>query len=140
MSRLRINVGVLALILIGSLGSVTSLRAENPYINIPEMQRLSREARDLWWNSLTPHQQQIVHAVTLEEEGFQRYTGKPYIPVNRNNLFLLMRRVGAYPQDESFVLQRMQVHANAGEAIDRVDRFLDRARRNPNWYLPPNMQ
>ncbi|HEV7509191.1 MAG TPA: hypothetical protein VGS07_30220 [Thermoanaerobaculia bacterium] len=140
MHKLSTPVMVLTVALAGSLVGVISLRADNPYINIPEMQRLSHEAWDLWWNSLTLHQQQIVHAVAWQEESYQRVTGNHYIPVTRDNLIGLMKTIRAQPEDGGLVLQRMQVHQAAWDAIDKADRMLDFMHRNPNWYMPPNMQ
>ncbi len=134
----RIGLAVVVLVIFGNLAALAPLWATNPYINIPEMQRLSREAWEAWWNSLNQRQQLIVKAVTLAEDAYTRATGNSYIPVSQENLIALMRRIGAQDQDAAFVLQRMQVHATAGELIGRVDRMLEYFRSNPTWYMPHN--
>jgi hypothetical protein len=134
----RLGVAVVSVLIFCNLSALTPVWATNPYINIPEMQRLSREAWERWWSSLDQRQQQIVKAVSLEEEAYRRATGNRYIPINQENLIVLLRRIGAQDQDRALVLQRMQVHAAAQDAMARVDRMLEYFHSNPTWYLPHN--
>ena len=137
----QFKIMVAAVILVLAAGfAATEARAENPYMNIPEMQRLSNEARQQWWNSLTPRQRQLVRLVGLVEDQYKTKTRQPYIPLTRQNLRLVVQGIGASEREAGFVDQRMQIHARAGRAIASVDRFLNYAQCNPYWYLPPNMR
>lgn len=137
----QFKIVIAAVILILGAGfAATEARAENPYINMPEMQRLSNEARQQWWNSLTPRQRQLVRLVGLVENQYKTQTRQPYIPLTRQNLRLVVQAIGASEREAGFVDQRMRVHAQAGKVIASVDRFLNYAQGNPYWYLPPNMR
>ena len=98
--------------------------AGNPYINVPEQQRLSQEAWQHYWNSLTPRQQYLVQSIGKVESNYYNQHGR-HIPINQTNLYELMRIVGARQGEENFVLHRMQVYVNVDETIRKTDDLID---------------
>jgi hypothetical protein len=93
-----------------------------------------------WWNSLTPRQQQLTRAVEAFEQRYMSATGEYFVPVTQANLDTIVRVVGARPDEVGFVLERMRSHAAVGAGIKQADAFLERAQRDPYWYLPPHMK
>jgi len=91
------------------------------YMNIPEMQRLSNEARELWWNSLSDRQKYLIRAIgKLEEAHFTR-TGYNIDP-NQQNLALVMRVIGGSYSEINFVWQRLLYYKRISEALQQANR------------------
>ena len=107
-----------------------STLAGNPYINVPEQQRLSQEAWQHYWNSLTPRQQYLVNSIGQVESNYYKQYGR-HIPINQTNLYELMRIVGARRGEENFVLHRMQVYVNVDETIEQADDLIERILNDP---------
>lgn len=107
-----------------------STLAGNPYINIPEQQRLSQEAWQHYWNSLTPRQQYLVNSIGQVEGNFYKQHGR-HIPINQTTLYELMGIVGARQGEENFVLHRMQVYADVDETIRQTDDLIERILNDP---------
>ena len=97
--------------------------AGNPYINIPEQQRLSREAWQHYWNSLSPRQQYLVKAVGEVETNYYERHDK-HIPINERNLNEVMKAVGARTHEANFILHRMQVYKEFDDAMEKSDKLI----------------
>ncbi len=105
----------------------------NPYINVPEQQRLSREAWQHYWNSLTPRQQYLVKAIQrVEERYYQRYA--QHIPLNGNNLHQLMQAVGAKEHEKNFVAHRMQVYLKFDDSMQNADKLINDIMNDPRIW------
>lgn len=138
--RFKLMIAVAVLMLLGGVGGTETSAQSVSYMNIPEMQRLSNEARQLWWNSLTPRERQLVRLVSAVERSYTQQTGNSYIPLTAPNLRVVLQRIEATEDEAEFVLVRMRVHARVGETIKSVDRSLKYMQENPYWYLPPRMR
>lgn len=139
-SSLAPTVIAAALMLSAGFGRAEVSAQSQSYMNIPEQMRLANEARQLWWNSLSPRERTLVRAVGRAEQAHTEETGEPYIPVTDENVVLVMQLVDAEEGEAGFVRERLQVHARAAETIADVDTSLEYMRQNPYWYLPPSMR
>ncbi len=131
---------LMSLLFFGLLCLPVDVKAGNPYIDIPEMQRLTHEARVAWWNSLSPRQKWLERSLEKVIENHRQQTGQAFIAATRSNLIVVMKIIGARHDERDFVWRRLQYHARLGQEVQEVDRFLDYVDRNPQWYLPPHMR
>ncbi len=131
---------VLPLLVIELLFYPADVDAANPYVNTAEMQRLTHEARVAWWSSLSPRQKSLERSLEKLIHNHKKKTGQAFIVANRYNLIIVMRTIGARHDERDFVWVRLRYHARLGQEVQKIDRFLGYARRNPQWYLPPHMR
>ncbi|WNG59948.1 hypothetical protein F0U59_38435 [Archangium gephyra] len=124
---------LLALALSTGLGAAGAL-AQISAGDMAEQQRLANEANQLWWQSLSPREKQLVRAIGDIEEQYKAETGDA-IPLTEENVGEMMRQVGASPDEAPFVVERMKVHARLDATYDQVDRFSQCANANPDWYM-----
>ena len=124
---------VLVIIGLAIISKAYVAMALNPYINIPEQQRLSREAWQHYWNSLSPRQQYLVKAVGEIETNYYETYGK-HIPINKTKLNEVMRAVGARKHEANFVLHRMKVYKEFDDVMERSDKLIDRIMKDPRFW------
>lgn len=89
----------------------TALAQTQGYIDWPETWRQWNELQNLnrqWWNSLSQRQQYLVRAVDSVGQVYTQQTGNSCIPVNQQNLNVVMHYIGATPAEAPFVHGRMQ--------------------------------
>ena len=124
---------LILIIILAIISKAYVAMALNPYINIPEQQRLSREAWQHYWNSLSPRQQYLVKAVGKIETNYYEKHGK-HIPINKIELNGVMRAVGAREHEANFVLHRMKVYKEFDDVMERSDKLIDRIMKDPRIW------
>lgn len=107
--------------------------AVNPYINIPEQQRLSHEAWEHYWKSLSPRQKYLVKKIGEVETNYYTKHDR-HIPVNQKNLYEVMRAVGARKSEADFVLSRMRVYIEFDNTIEETDKFIENIMKDPRIW------
>jgi len=117
-------------IIIALFGVKQITMAANPYINVPEQQRLSREAWQHYWNSLSPRQQHLSKSIDSIENNYYSKNGR-YITITRQTLNQVMNAIGATPSEADFVLSRMRAFIEADKAVENADRLIEGIMNNP---------
>lgn len=114
------------------------------YINWPETWRQWNELQHLnqqWWNRLSPREQYIVRAVDTVEQAYVKQNGTTCIPVNQQNLNVMMNYIGAGASEENFVLGRMQKFCQVGNVLQQSENTINEIERQmqcgfrPECYL-----
>lgn len=114
-------------------------QAQGP-INYGEQARLSSEAQQLWWASLSSREKQLVRNIDNLEAAYRKNTGNAYIPLTKEGFIFVVNKVGATKNEAKFVYDRMAFNAKLYTTLNQVDSFLEYTQKNPEWYLPPNMR
>ena len=77
------------------------------------------ERASLWFNSLTPEQQQIERILSQEQENYRSVYGN-FIPATRENVIVFANKIGAGNSHWPFIAERMHYYATEVESIYRM--------------------
>lgn len=94
---------------------------------------MADEARQHWWNSLSPREKYLVKAVQKLEEDYQTRTGN-YIPVDQHNLNIVMKNIRARENEVGFVLKRMQFYLKLEKTMRDADNLIDDIMNDPRIW------
>ena len=86
---------------------------------------LSGQASQALVNSYSPRQRQLAQVIGEVIYAYYERTGQP-LPVNQENLRIMMEGIGASPSEAPFVYDRMVAHSNAIAAIIEADATINR--------------
>lgn len=127
------NIKLLSLLLAVLLGMSQIATAGSPYMDIPEYQRLSREAWQHYWNSLSPRQQYLVVKIGEVEANFYKKNGH-HIPVSQRSVFEVMRVIGARESEADFIANRMHVYLKLDDTLRKADDFTRDVLKDPRIW------
>lgn len=117
---------LLVSVLLGSLLSMTVAVSQSHAQEDPlrrfyrEGSAISQQAQWQLWNSFTPRQKSLAIAISrIADQHWQLY--QQPIPINLQSSQMMMRMIGAQPNEGAFVVNRMQANYAAYASLGQVD-------------------